>query len=138
MSCGKLPDISAFFSKSDKAHDAHCNKKSRFLCDRAEGCRYSGGKCKLDREVSLSNVYISGGFGFGHFCLHKEFTRLFMMIVYPPLYIIGKEKDKKKDDPNYSINFKKIIMCFIYTCMFYFPGLLYALHYKQTESDCLM
>ena len=111
------------------------------MCDRTEGCRYTEDNiCQLDKEISFSNVYINGGFGFGKFCLHKEFTRLFMLIVYPPLYIIIREKEKKEQNPNYSIKFKKIILCFIYTCMFYFPGLLYAFHYKEKnhDSDCLM
>ena len=138
MSCGKIPDVSKFYSNAEKKHHNHCRGKARFLCDRAEGCRYSDGKCQLDREISFSNVYINGGFGFGKFCLHKEFTRLFMLIVYPPLYVIIREKEAKEKDPSYSIKFKKIIMCFIYTCMFYFPGLLYAFHYKHTNSDCLM
>ena len=122
MSCGKLPDVSKFYSAADKKHDTHCRGKSRLLCDRAEGCRYRGKNsllqldkyieadgCELDKEISFSNVYINGGFGFGKFCLHKEFTRLFMLIVYPPLYIIIREKEEKEKNPNYSIKFKKIL-----------------------------
>lgn len=139
MSCGKISDISEYYTKADKRHDNHCKGKSRFFCNRAEGCRFIKDiGCELDKKTSFSNVYINGGFGFGKFCLHKEFTRLFMLIIYPPLYVIIREKENKEKDPNYAIKFKKIVLCFIYTCMFYFPGLLYAFHYKHTNSDCLM
>ena len=69
---------------------------------------------------------MTGGFGFGKLCLDKEFTRLILLFLFPPLYIIVKEREK--GFPNKS----EIILSFIYTSIFYIPGVIHALVYKHT------
>ena len=148
------PKISDFWTKKDKNHHEYCQKKNKdeerdiWTCSEAEGCRWEysdnsfnndySGKCVLNSEPNLGNVYINGGIGFGKLCLDNNFTRLIILIIYPPLFIYIKEREKVKNDSTKasgdktkktSIDLKAIIMCFVYTCAFYFPGLIYGLYY---------
>ena len=142
MSCPKKPSLRDFMTEDDKVHDKYCNSKggdAGIFCNPAEGCLYEhdrdpkeGPDCRYNTDVTIGNVYINGGIAFGKLCLDNEFTRMVLMIVYPPLYVFIMEKKSGFK------NIKAIIMCFIYTCMFYFPGLIFALHYKVTGSNCLM
>ena len=161
MACSNRPDERDYYSKSDREHEAYCNRKnSEFECDPAEGCIWIGDSpsgfnrltkdysnrkydCILNTEANLGNRYINGGWGFGKLCLDSEFTRLILMFVYPPLYIFIHEKYRRPEDGPPFKNKKAIIMCFIYTSMFYFPGLIYAMHYKMNRDGdrppwCLM
>ena len=122
-----------YLSKSEKEHHNYCKGRGHPLhpinaCKNAEGCKYVGGRCELNVGGSLSNSYINGGFGFGKLCLSREFTRLILLILFPPLYVFLNEKET---------GFKNkgaIIMSFIMTCLFYFPGLIYALIYKDKRN----
>tara|TARA_A100001035_G_scaffold242649_1_gene209285 strand:+ start:82 stop:507 length:426 start_codon:yes stop_codon:yes gene_type:complete len=128
---------SDFLSKSEKKHEEYCkfvdpatgerrgSPTSWNPCSKAEGCIWEDGECKLNVGGSLSNAYINGGFGFGKLCLSKEFTRLIILIIFPPAYVIINENET---------GFKNkgaIIMSFVMTCLFYFPGLIYTLMYKH-------
>ena len=124
---------SDYLSREERIHESYCKEKGHPLhptngCLTAEGCKYSGGKCKLNIGGTLSNAYINGGFGFGKLCLSREFTRLILLILFPPFYVFLNEKES---------GFKNkgaIIMSFIMTCLFYFPGLIYALMYKHNRN----
>lgn len=150
MSCSARPNPEDLFTKSDIEHDNHCKAhRSKWNCDPAEGCDWvcdSGfgaevvkGKvcCRLLTKKNLGSVYLNGGWGFGKICLNREFTRLIILFIYPPLYVFLREKQRSKPFENK----KAIIMCFIYTSMFYFPGLIFALHYKLSGGEgttCLL
>jgi len=123
--CSGLSIYDYLTTKDEKEHDKHCKDQSKNLCSLAEGCRYSNGECRLNVGRTLSNAYINGGFGFGKLCLSKEFTRLILLILFPPSYVFIHE---------YETGFKNkraILLSFIYTCLFYFPGLIYTLLYKH-------
>ena len=118
--------INSFLSKSEREHLNYCNQKPREECARPEGCIWQNEKCELNLNKSLGSAYINGGFGFGKLCLDHEFTRLIIMFIFPPAYIFLKEKQ---------IGFKNkraIILSFIYTSLFYIPGLIHALQYKHS------
>ena len=58
------------------------------------------------------------------------------------IQVWNEETQRPEDGPPFK-NKKAIIMCFIYTSMFYFPGLIYAMHYKMNRDGdrppwCLM
>lgn len=127
-----------YLSKSEKEHLKYCEGKGNPFdplngCSNAEGCKYmwfkkGGKKCTLNVGGSLSNSYINGGFGFGKLCLSREFTRLILLILFPPFYIFLNEKET---------GFKNkgaLLMNFILTCLFYFPGLIHALMYKDKRK----
>lgn len=135
-----------FLSKSEKEHKAYCeSRKGPYhpfkACLNAEGCKYEhkyggmiggitgGGTCKLNMGGSLSNAYINGGFGFGKLCLSREFTRLILLILFPPFYVFLNEKE------NGFKNKGAIVMSFIMTCFFYFPGLIHGLMYKHRRNQ---
>ncbi len=125
-----------YLNKSEKEHQMYCKTKENPFnplnaCSTAEGCKYDWGakKCNLNTGETLSSAYINGGFGFGKLCLSKEFTRLILMILFPPSYVFIKEWEKG------FTNKGAIIMSFIYTCIFYFPGLIYTLMYKHGSAN---
>ena len=132
-SCGIPLNPRDFLTKKDKQHDRYCAGKTIGNCSYAEGCFWDGGssKCSLNTYTDLASSYLNGGIGFGKLCLDRQVTRLMIMFVYPPLYIFLEEKERT-DKP--FANMRAIILCFIYTCMFYFPGLIYALKYKHTRG----
>lgn len=83
------------------------------------------GSCALTNNmdnVSLYNKMMYGGIGYGSFCVPKELPNYIMCIVFPPLSVFFQQWNNgfKRVD--------KIIICFILTSFFYFPGLLYALN----------
>ena len=132
-----------YLSKSERAHKEYCESKGSLYhpfnaCSPAEGCKYvhdlgnfgiyeGGGKCTLNVGDSLSNAYINGGIGFGKLCLSREFTRVILLLLFPPLYVFLNERE------NDFKNKGAILMSFILTCIFYFPGLIYTLMYKQNR-----
>ena len=139
-SCGTPLNPIDFLNDKDKQHQRFCestNKrgkpKTQWNCDQAEGCSWESDikKCKLNTHTDLASSYLNGGIGFGKLCLDRQVTRMMIMFVYPPLYIFLEEKERT-DKP--FANMRAIILSFIYTCMFYFPGLIYALKYKHTRG----
>jgi len=139
------PSLKNYWTIYDKKHNKYCNaageKFGEIFCSPAEGCLWDNDaagtdiepSCVLNSKPHLGNVYINGGFGFGKLCLDNNFTRFILLITYPPLYIYIMEKEKSKQQSQNGkyvpMNIKAIILCFIYTCMFYFPGLIYGMYY---------
>jgi len=118
--------INNYLSKSENDHLNYCKNKSRHGCLGSEGCKWENGTCNLNLNKSLGSAYINGGFGFGKLCLDHEFTRLIIMFIFPPAYIFLREKQ------NGFKNKREIILSFIYTSLFYIPGLIHALQYKHS------
>lgn len=62
-----------------------------------------------------------GGFGYGKICIPKGLGQLLLTILFPPAGVFYEE---------YRGGFKninRIVMNFILTALFYFPGLIHAL-----------
>ena len=138
--CGTPLTPTNFLNKKDKQHKRFCESsnrrgepKKKRNCNPAEGCSWNPEtqKCSLNIHTDLASSYMNGGIGFGKLCLDRQVTRMMIMFVYPPLYIFLEEKERT-DKP--FANMRAIILCFIYTCIFYFPGLIYALKYKHTRG----
>lgn len=72
-------------------------------------------------NVSLYDKMMYGGMAYGSFCVPKQLTSYIILIVFPPLYVFIDEMNNgfKRVD--------RIIICFILTSFFYFPGLIYGL-----------
>jgi len=83
------------------------------------------GSCAIANDmdnVSLYDKMMYGGMGYGTFCVPKELPSYIMVIVFPPLSVFVQQ---------WKTGFKridKIIISFILTSLFYFPGLLYGLN----------
>ena len=132
-SCSGL-NINSYFNRNERKHDSYCSGRNMPLhwdkpCSTSEGCVYnwSTGTCSLDTNTTLAGAYINGGFGFGKLCLDREFTRLILMFIFPPIYVILSEYDRGFP------NKKAILMNFILTSFFYVPGLIHALVYKDNR-----
>ena len=134
------PSIKDFYTKYDDKHNEYCEGIDlEIMCSPAEGCIWrhdvddGESNCQLNSDYHLGNVYINGGFGFGKLCLDNNFSRFVLLLIYPPLYIYVMEK-QYADANKKPIKYKPIILCFIYTSMFYFPGLLYGMYYMFTNK----
>jgi len=83
----------------------------------------TGGSCSSSNypNVTLYDKMMHGGMAYGTFCVPKQLTSYIILIIFPPLYVFIDEMNNgfKRID--------KIIICFILTSFFYFPGLLYGL-----------
>lgn len=101
----------------------------------------SGGSCSSAKypNVTLYDKMMHGGMAYGTFCVPKQLTSYIILIIFPPLYVFIDEMNNgfKRID--------RIIICFILTSFFYFPGLLYGLSrlncgvaasQGQTNSRC--
>lgn len=129
-------------SSSKLKHKEYCEKKGDPLgsvlalfdgpCLGAEGCLWSDGKCTLDYGgedgSSLAATYMNGGFGFGKLCMSREFTRIILLFIFPPLYIYLNERENNFE------HYGEIILSAVYTSIFYIPGLIHALMYKHNRN----
>lgn len=75
-------------------------------------------------ETKLSDAILYGGMGYGKVCIPKNLTDFIIMITYPPAYIFLVQKSQGFD------NIKDIVISFVLTSLFYFPGLIHALRIK--------
>ena len=82
-----------------------------------------------EERIILRRAIFEGGLGYGKICIPNMLDDLILMIVYPPAYIILLEKRNKFK------NIGKIILSFILTSLFYFPGLLHAI-YEKYDMGC--
>lgn len=81
-----------------------------------------------DIERNGFNQFGSGGMGESQYCFPSHIGDFFMIVLFPPLFVFFKEK---KD--NFK-RFTRIIYCLLLTCMFYFPGVIYALKVFREEG----
>ena len=68
------------------------------------------------------NKLMNGGFGLGHVCYPSYLPRLIATMFFPPLGVFLRQRREGKFQPT------EIITSFILTALFYFPGLIHALH----------
>ena len=79
---------------------------------------------KTDGQPKLSDAIFEGGLGYGKLCVPTSLNDFVMMILYPPVYIFFVQKDKGFE------NIWQILLSFVLTSFFYFPGLIHALYTK--------
>lgn len=90
-------------------------------------------------DWTLFDKVMYGGLGYGAFCLPKNFFKVIMTVIFPPLgEIINMIEDTMSDVYPYVSwgtlakllelnNLNRIIYSFVLTSMFYIPGLIYTL-----------
>lgn len=67
-----------------------------------------------------------GGMGYGNICIPKFVPNLILLIFMPPIYVWTQQHRNNYQNP------KLIIINFVLTSLFYFPGLVHAL----SVMDC--
>ena len=78
----------------------------------------------------MSGSILSGGYLEKPICINKSVVDMGLMVIFPPLWVLIKElktKPKKRQ-------FKRVIICFILTGLFYFPGLLYSINIMNNDG----
>ena len=81
--------------------------------------------CTKYKKKSLGETFVTGGLWYGTICIPKLLEDLIIMIIFPPLFVFLKQKEK-----NFN-NINLIIKNFLLTCLFYFPGLIHAIFIKN-------
>lgn len=85
-------------------------------------------KCQESRKPGekpkLRDAIFKGGLGYGKVCVPNHINDFIMMIVYPPAYIFFVQKDRG------FTSIWQIIISFLLTSLFYFPGLIHAIYTK--------
>ena len=88
---------------------------------------------------SLFDKVMYGGLGYGAFCLPSNFFKIIIAIIFPPLgeivNIIGDTVDYEFPYINWNVikqlviyeNLNSIVYSFLFTTLFYIPGLVYTL-----------
>ena len=84
-------------------------------------------KEKINRgEYTFMDKLMTGGLGYGKFCIPDEMPHIILAMVFPPFAIIWNYVNGNYD--NFAEFVKKFFFCFILTMFFYFPGLIYAIN----------
>ena len=97
-------------------------------------------------QWTLFDKVMYGGLGYGAFVLPSNFFLIIITCIFPPLgqiiNVLGstiisippfftweslKVVFEPSSDPNETSNITKIIYSFLFTCLFYVPGLFYVL-----------
>jgi uncharacterized membrane protein YqaE (UPF0057 family) len=74
---------------------------------------------------------MNGGMNRKEYCIPSQFKDICIMILYPPLWVLLKEIYSE----NPFSNIGRVIINFILTCSFYFPGLIHAMSILRTEGS---
>lgn len=72
----------------------------------------------------------NGGMNRKPICIPSQLKDLVIIIIYPPLWVFLKEFNKKKPFEN----LVSIMISFVLTCFFYFPGLIHAMSILRKEG----
>lgn len=70
---------------------------------------------------SLFDKVLDGGIGYGSICFPPETGNYILLILFPPLYVFVQQWNSGFD------RIDRILVNFLLTSFFYFPGLLHAL-----------
>ena len=91
------------------------------------------------KKWTLFDKVMYGGFGYGAFCLPSNFFKILIAVIFPPL---GEVVNIVADYVSYDMpffnwdvilalvkyeNINRIVYSFLYTTLFYIPGLVYTL-----------
>jgi uncharacterized membrane protein YqaE (UPF0057 family) len=79
----------------------------------------------FDNQSAMDKMF-DGGIMYGTICFPRNLPKYILMVIFPPLYFIIDQFEKGFP------RIDKIIMSFILTAFFYFPGLIHAL----SDIDC--
>lgn len=84
-------------------------------------------KEKIDSgNYTFMDKLLTGGLGYGKFCIPDEMPHIILAMVFPPFAIIWNYAMGNYE--NFAEFVKKFFKCFILTMFFYFPGLIYAIN----------
>ena len=80
-------------------------------------------KCPVTNfdDQSTYDKFMDGGLGYGSICFPAALPKILIMIIFPPLAVFLEQY--KRGFPRVD----KIVLNFVLTACFYFPGLLHAL-----------
>lgn len=82
------------------------------------------------KDTSLYTKFMEGGLGYGSLCVPNIILDLILIIIFPPIYVISYQVQTKK------MNMTQIIVNFILTSLFYFPGFIHALSVMRNKDKC--
>ena len=108
-----------------------CDKKtSRTACLSDKNCHYVGQKKNkhICMKRSMYSTFMYGGMGYGSICIPDLFIDLIFIILFPPFYVFKHQKSRNFD------NIIQILINFMLTCCFYFPGLIHALFVRYGKD----
>lgn len=91
-------------------------------------CRAEFEEKRNDGQHTLKEAIFEGGIGYGKVCVPTSLNDFVMMILYPPLYVFFNQRAKGFK------NIWQILLSFILTSFFYFPGLIHALYTKYNAK----
>lgn len=92
---------------------------------------------KCINERSLYDKFMYGGMGYGSICMPNNITDTLIIILFPPLWVILHQYSKYKKSKNFNdIDIRQVMISFILTSFFYFPGFIYALYIRSNKKFC--
>jgi len=86
--------------------------------------------CVNKGNTNLGDQFINGGMGYGSICMPDSLLDMIIIIIFPPLYVITYQIKQKKMDIG------QLILNFVFTSCFYFPGLIHALYIMKKKKIC--
>jgi uncharacterized membrane protein YqaE (UPF0057 family) len=66
----------------------------------------------------------------GSFCYPSQLKDIIIMVLFPPLWVLLKEIYSKKP----LSNIIRVVFNFLFTSLFYFPGLIHAMKIFRNEG----
>ena len=85
----------------------------------------------FDNQNQMDKM-MNGGILYGTICFPKNMPKYIFLVVFPPMYFIIDQYEKGFP------RIDKIIISFILTTFFYFPGLIYGLNDIECgEGQCI-
>ena len=80
--------------------------------------------------MSLTGLdkFWNGGFFEETLCIPYRILNIFLSFLFPPLAVAVDEYNKGFNNPS------RILVCVLYTLLFYFPGVIYALHTNKCKK----
>jgi uncharacterized membrane protein YqaE (UPF0057 family) len=79
-----------------------------------------------NNEYTFADKLLTGGLGYGKFCIPDEMPHIILAMVFPPFAIIWNYANNNY--LSFAEFIRKFFYCFILTMCFYFPGLIYAIN----------
>lgn len=109
----------------------YCEKisnKESCLADNV--CHYVGKKDNKDvcLKKSMYSTFMYGGMGYGSICMPNLLSDLLFLVIFPPFYVFKHQKSRNFD------NIMQIVINFLLTCIFYFPGMIHALYIRYGKN----
>ena len=98
---------------------------SKYRCDNMTntGCVEKG-------NSNLAYQFINGGMGYGSVCMPDSLLDMIIVIIFPPMYVITYQLKQNKMDIG------QLILNFLFTSCFYFPGFIHALYIMKQKKFC--